>query len=53
MVYIKHLLKLSHFQKNSNHLQVILLLKSTSYSVFKVLLGTFTIKGAKEVVDNA
>jgi hypothetical protein len=53
MVYIKKFAKKCHFEKNSNYFQVILLFKSINYNVFKVLLGTFAVKGAKEVVDNA
>jgi len=53
MVYIKKIAKKCHFEKISNHFQVILLLKNISYNVFKVLLGTFIVKGAKEVVDDA
>jgi hypothetical protein len=40
MIYIKYLLKISHFQ-NQVHLQVFLLFKSIGYNVFKVTLGIF------------
>jgi len=41
MVYIKNLLKIWHCQKIQVHLQVLLLLKSIGYNVFKMFLGIF------------
>jgi hypothetical protein len=41
MVYIKKLLNICHCQKFQIHLQVLLLLKNTSYNVFKMFLGIF------------
>jgi len=39
MVYIKKLPKICHFQKNLSPFTNPLLLKNTSYNVFKMLLG--------------
>jgi hypothetical protein len=36
MASIKNLVKICHCQKNQIHLQIFLLLKNTSYNVFKV-----------------